>query len=109
MVKRSGKGAIYVQGSPLPLSALKELTGTLFDLHGQHEHQSLLAADNHRRLLDHYGDLTPLVDVFADQYARLVALRGEHAAVLADARDRERRVELLQYAIQEIEEAPHAA
>lgn len=105
VVKRSGKGAIYVQGSPLPLAALKELTGTLFDLHGQHEHQSLLAADNHRRLLDHYGDLTALVDSFAEQYARLVALRGEHAAALADARDRERRVELLRYAIQEIEEA----
>ncbi|MFH1574530.1 MAG: DNA repair protein RecN [Acidobacteriota bacterium] len=105
VVKRSGKGAMYVQGSPLTLTALKELTGTLFDLHGQHEHQSLLAPENHRRLLDHYGDLTSQVSAFAALYARLVSLREEHAALLADARDRQRRIELLRYSAQEIEGA----
>ena len=105
LVKRSGKGVIYVQGSPLNLTALKELTGRLFDLHGQHEHQSLLTAENHRRLLDHYGNLTEKVAAFASLYARLVSLREQHAALLADARERQRRVELLQYAVQEIEEA----
>jgi len=105
LVKRGGKGAMYIQGSPLTLAGLKELTGTLFDLHGQHEHQSLLALENHRRLLDHYGELTSPVSAFASRYAQLVSLREEHAALLADARDRQRRIELLQYSVQEIEQA----
>lgn len=105
VVKKNGKGTIYVQSTPFTLAALRELTGMLFDLHGQHEHQSLLNPENHRRLLDHYGNITAAVTAFSALYARLLKVREEHAALIAEQRERVRKVELLEYAIQEIEDA----
>ncbi len=105
VVKKNGKGTIYVQSTPFTLTALRELTGMLFDLHGQHEHQSLLSPENHRRLLDHYGNITAEVTAFSALYTRLLKVREEHAALIAEQRERVRKVELLEYAIQEIEEA----
>jgi len=105
VVKKNGKSTIFVQSAPLTLTALRELTGMLFDLHGQHEHQSLLSPENHRRLLDHYGGITSEVTEFSALYNRLVKLREEHAALIAEQQERVRSVELLEFAIQEIEEA----
>jgi DNA repair protein RecN (Recombination protein N) len=105
VVKKNGKGTIYVQSTPFTLTALRELTGMLFDLHGQHEHQSLLSPENHRRLLDHYGNITTEVAAFSALYTRLLKTREEHAALIAEQRERVRKVELLEYAIQEIEDA----
>ncbi len=105
VVKKNGKGMIYVQSTPFTLAALRELTGMLFDLHGQHEHQSLLSPENHRRLLDHYGNITAAVTAFSALYTRLLKVREEHAALIAEQRERVRKVELLEYAIQEIEDA----
>ena len=105
VVKRNGKGAIYVQSAPFTLAALRELTAMLFDLHGQHEHQSLLNPDNHRRLLDHYGAVTPEVTEFSTLYSKLLSQRDEHSSLIAEQRERERKVELLEYAIEEIEAA----
>ena len=105
VVKKNGKGTIYVQSTPFTLTVLRELTGMLFDLHGQHEHQSLLSPENHRRLLDHYGNITAPVTAFSVLYTRLLKVREEHAALIAEQRERARKVELLEYAIQEIEDA----
>ena len=105
VVKKNGKSTIFVQSVPFTLSALRELTGMLFDLHGQHEHQSLLSAENHRKLLDHYGAVTSEVTAFSGLHNRLVKLREEYSALIAEQQERTRKVELLEYAIQEIGEA----
>ncbi|UCF97617.1 MAG: DNA repair protein RecN [Spirochaetaceae bacterium] len=105
VVKKNGKGIIFVQSAPFTLTALRELTGMLFDLHGQHEHQSLLSPENHRRLLDHFGGLTSEVTEFGTLHTKLLKLREEHAALIAQQQERVRKVELLEYAIQEIEDA----
>jgi DNA repair protein RecN (Recombination protein N) len=105
VVKKNGKSTIFVQSAPLTLTALRELTGMLFDLHGQHEHQSLLSAENHRKLLDHYGGITSEVNAFSALHNQLVKLREQHSTLVAEQQERSRKVELLEYAIQEIEEA----
>jgi DNA repair protein RecN (Recombination protein N) len=105
VVKKNGKSTIFVQSAPFTLTALRELTGMLFDLHGQHEHQSLLSPDNHRKLLDHFGSITSEVEAFSALYTKVLKLREEHAALIAEQKERSRRVELLEFAIQEIEEA----
>ena len=105
VVKKNGKSTIFVQSAPFTLTALRELTGMLFDLHGQHEHQSLLSSENHRRLLDHYGGITADVTAFSALHNKLVRLREEHSALIAEQKERERKVELLEYAIGEIGEA----
>jgi DNA repair protein RecN (Recombination protein N) len=105
VVKRNGKGSIYVQSRPFTQASLRELTGMLFDLQGQHEHQSLLSPDNHRRLLDHYGGLTAQVQSFGLAYAQLIKLREELASLLADEKERLHRKELLRHAVEEIQQA----
>ena len=104
-VRRNGKGSLFVQGSPLTLASLRELTSLLFDMHGQHEHQSLLTPDNHRKLLDRYGDCTAQVEEFGAVHARLLAAREKLAALVAGEQERLRRVELLEHAVREITEA----
>jgi DNA repair protein RecN (Recombination protein N) len=104
-VRRNGKGALFVQGSPLTLASLRELTSLLFDMHGQHEHQSLLTPDNHRKLLDRYGDCTARVEEFGAAHARLLAARENLAGLVAGEQERQRRVELLEHAVREITEA----
>ena len=104
-VRRNGKGTLFVQDSPLTLASLRELTSLLFDMHGQHEHQSLLTPDNHRKLLDRYGDCTARVEEFAAAHSRLLSARAEQAALLAGEQERQRRVELLAHAVREIAEA----
>ena len=104
-VRKNGKGSLFVQSAPLTLTALRELTGLLFDLHGQHEHQSLLVLENQRKLLDRYGECTEAVEQFGAAYARLLELREEHAALIAGERERQRQAELLQHAVREIGEA----
>ena len=104
-VRRNGKGTLFVQDSPLTLAGLRELTSLLFDMHGQHEHQSLLTPDNHRKLLDRYGDCTSQVEEFGAAHARLLAAREKQAALLDGEKERQHRVELLEHAVREVTEA----
>jgi DNA repair protein RecN (Recombination protein N) len=104
-VKRNGKGSIYVQSSPITLAALRELTGLLFDLHGQHEHQSLLRVESHRKLLDRYSGCEDLDASFSACYSRLLRKREAYAAMIGSEQERLRRVDLLQFSVREITEA----
>ncbi len=101
-VRRGGKGNLYVQDSPLTLGSLRELTSLLFDMHGQHEHQSLLTPDNHRKLLDRYGNCTGQVEEFGAVHARLLSAREQLAGLQAGEQERLRRVELLEHTVREI-------
>ncbi len=105
VVRRTGRSSVFVQSTPFTLSDLRELTAFLFDLHGQHEHQSLLEPDNHRRLLDRFAGCTEQVEQFAALHSRLVKARERHASLLASERERLRQMDLLRFAIQEIQEA----
>jgi len=105
VVKKNGKSAGYIQASAVPLSALKEFTGILFDVHGQHEHHSLLNTENHRRLLDRFGDHERLVEDFSALYSSLREARDALTEALSGEKQRRERAELLRFAVQEIEEA----
>jgi DNA repair protein RecN (Recombination protein N) len=104
-LKRNGKGSVFVQSSPFTLSALRELTGLLFDLHGQHEHQSLMQVESHRKLLDRYSGCEELGEEFSTCYARLLRQREAYAALIGSEQERLRRADLLQFSVREIEEA----
>ena len=74
----------------------------MFDVHGQHEHQSLLDVDNHRRLVDRSGGTEDLAERFHAQYVSLVSLRERLNRLVSDERERLRRADLLAYAVKEI-------
>src|SRR5690606_5824936 len=60
VITAEGRSRAYINGSPCPQGDLKTLGELLIDIHSQHEHQSLLKADTHRRLLDEFAGASEL-------------------------------------------------
>lgn len=104
-VKRTGRGSIYIQSVPVTRSLLEELTRLIIDMHGQHEHQSLLSESNHLKLLDQYGKLESDVAELSERFAALTTLKKRYSSMLSKERERLREMDILQFAVQEIEEA----
>ena len=103
----SGKSIARVNGVLLPLAGLKPITDMLVDVHGQHEHQSLLDDSNHLKVIDAYMSckILPIlesVNAVYDEYSAVVAKLN--AGFISEA-ERERRIDILKYQINEIESA----
>ncbi|MBO4563522.1 MAG: DNA repair protein RecN [Clostridia bacterium] len=103
----NGKSLCRVNGVVIPLASLKSITDLLVDVHGQHEHQSLLDERNHLGVIDAYGaeSIAPLkeeTDRLYKEYARVT--NKLNAGFLSEA-ERERRIDILNYQINEIEGA----
>lgn len=105
VVSSSGKNKVYINGSLSTLAALSGLGEGLADIHGQHEHQSLLSLERQREMLDSFGSLSMLRDAVAEKFRRLQDIRKELAALEAGERDRAQREDLLRYQKNEIEAA----
>lgn len=104
VLKSTGKGNAYIQGGMLPRQKLEEFTAILLDMHGQHEHQSLFNIQNHRRLIDAYGNLEEQVQQIQRNFLYLNEKREELNILQKNERDRLREIELLKYAVKEIED-----
>ena len=102
MLKSNGRGSIFIQSTPVTRADLHDFSMHLFDLHGQHEHQSLLDLENHRRLVDRWAGTEELAEMFHGLYASLASLRERHSKLVSDERERLRRTDLLSYAVTEI-------
>jgi DNA repair protein RecN (Recombination protein N) len=103
VIGRDGRSRQYVNGQSLPAQTVRDLGELLIDIHGQQEFQSLVRRDAQRMLVDQHGAhdalLVPVVEL-ATQWQRLSAERAE---LLAMARDRGARLELLRYQVGELE------
>jgi DNA repair protein RecN (Recombination protein N) len=100
-----GRSQCRVGGKLTPVAALRQLGQTLVDLHGQHDHQSLLHPDRHMGFLDDWigAPVHRLLETVGERYCELEDLRKRLAALHAGLRDREHRVDLLTYQVNEIE------
>lgn len=105
VLSAAGKNKIYINGSLANLATLNALGANLADIHGQHEHQSLLSLDRQRELLDSFGGLEGLRDEVAAGFARLMEVRKDLAKLESGERDRAQREDLLRFQKNEIEAA----
>jgi len=105
VLSRSGRHRVYVNGSLCPLRVLEELGGTLVDIHGQHEQQSLLATAKQLDALDAFGRLYELRGRYEQAYREWKELRTQLDALQSDAVDRARRDDMLRFQAQEIEQS----
>jgi DNA repair protein RecN (Recombination protein N) len=109
IVKRSfsnaGTNRQFINGSPTTLVVLKNLGDELVDLHGPHDHQSLLSPDRQLALLDGYADAGSKVREFDKVYRKRHALQAEHSALSTAESAREQEIDLLRHQIGEIERA----
>ncbi len=104
VINREGRSRAYVNGSPAPLQQLTELGDLLLDIHGQHEHHTLLKKDYQRLLLDRYGDHQDQTDALAGAWQtwrsidrQINDLESVSTAVTSD------ELELLQHQVRELE------
>ena len=106
-VLKTGRSRCWVNGHPVTVGQLASIGDELVDIHGQHEHQSLLVPHKQLELLDAYGGpaVVRLAKEFAAQWHRLQVARQELAELLASERERARRIDLLQFQVDEIAQA----
>jgi len=109
MLKRvftaAGANRQFVNGSPATLSVLARIGQWLVDMHGPHDHQSLLQPVQQMEVLDAFGKLEPARDAFAGLAARRAALIGEKAALIMDERVYAQQMDLLRFQVHEIDDA----
>jgi DNA repair protein RecN (Recombination protein N) len=87
-VSRSGKNRVHINDRAATLGLLESLGRALVDIHGQHEHQSLLHTRRHRELVDLFGGFVPLRDEVAGGVRKLKDLQGELARLEEEYRRR---------------------
>ncbi len=104
-VKRSGRGSIYLQSSPITLAELREISSLLVDLHGQHQHQSLLHESNHLLLLDRHAGVAEETRLVNNLYTQLSENKQKLENMERDRLQRLREREMLAHAVEEITEA----
>jgi DNA repair protein RecN (Recombination protein N) len=101
----TGASRQFVNGSPATLSALAALGEWLVDVHGPHEHQSLLRPANQLSILDAFGGLEPEREAFARGARECVALEARKAGLIVDEQTYAQQLDLLRFQVGEI----HAA
>jgi DNA repair protein RecN (Recombination protein N) len=104
-VRLEGRNVCRVNGRTVTLALLREVAEGLVDIHGQSEHLSLLRVPEHVNLLDRYGELWPQRLELADVVARVRTVRQELADLLRSEEELQRRADLLEFQIKEIEAA----
>lgn len=104
-IKSNGRGSAYIQNQSALRSDLAELTSLLVDLHGQHEHQSLLLPENHRKLLDGFARIESEVAAYGQRFTALAAEKRSYESALASEAQRGREIEFLRFAVEEVAKA----
>ncbi|MBI3897842.1 MAG: DNA repair protein RecN [Gammaproteobacteria bacterium] len=99
--ERGSKG--FINGRPVPIQMLRELGEHLVDIHGQHEHQSLLKRDAQRDIVDDYAGHTNAVADVTRLYQELHTLESRIDALRTQTADRSARLELLQHQVKELD------
>ncbi len=102
MLSASGANRQFINGSPTTLSILKNLGDELVDLHGPHDHQSLLSPDKQLGLLDSFARAQDQLGEYRKYYRQLQTLIAEHAALNTAETAREQELDLLRHQINEI-------
>ena len=102
-VTSDGRSKAYINGTPATLQVLQTLGEMLVDIHGQHEHQSLLKRDMQRELLDDYAGHAALLDQVATQHGRWRTSQRELDNLQRNMAEREARLDLLMHQTNELE------
>ena len=109
IIKRSlsaaGSNRQFINGSPTTLSILKNIGDALVDLHGPHDHQSLLSPDRQLDLLDAFARAEEQLEEYRKYFRQLQTLTAEHTALNTAETAREQELDLLRHQITEINSA----
>jgi len=105
VITKDSRSKGYVNGAMVPISVLSDIGDELVDVHGQHDHQSLLKSDRQLELLDAYAGTEDDVSSLRGQVESYRALMERIEVLANDDRDRTRQMEFLRFEVTEIDEA----
>jgi DNA repair protein RecN (Recombination protein N) len=102
-LSEDGRSRAFINSTPVPLQDLRELGEMLVDIHGQHEHQSLMRNDMQRQLLDDYSQHKTLLAELKTVYQQWKKTSTEYEQLLHDSKNRNDRLDLLRYQVGELD------
>ncbi len=102
-ISRDGRSRAFINGNPVNVQTLRALGELLIDIHGQHEHQSLMKNAAQRQLLDDYANHQALLDSVQTHYEDLKATEHSLKQLEQDTSDRDNRIDLLRFQTQELD------
>ncbi|MGE5558300.1 MAG: DNA repair protein RecN [Bacillota bacterium] len=104
-INASGRNRCRINGTSVTVSALAELSRCMVDIHGQHEHQSLLQSEKHLELLDRFGgdSILALKSEVAVLFREREAIKRKLAETLMNEQEKARRIEIYTFELQEID------
>jgi len=104
-IRNTGRGSIYVQSTPMTRMDLHEIGELLFDMHGQHEHQSLLSPDRQRRVLDSYGDLLPQLESFNQLFHQRETVLQQRRDLVTEIENSKKEEDYLRFVAEELKKS----
>ncbi|HEX6929852.1 MAG TPA: AAA family ATPase, partial [Gammaproteobacteria bacterium] len=103
VVTSEGRSKAWINGRAVPVQSLKELGEKLVDIHGQHEHQSLMRRDEQRKLLDAFGNHGALLEEIAASFHAWKDARGRLDELRSAQQDADDRRDLLRFQVGELD------
>ena len=104
-ITAEGKSSCRINGMPATAAILRELCGGLININGQHDSVGLLNPARHLGILDDYAQNQEVFQDYYRLYRELVRIKKELDAMITDEAEKQRRIDLLTYQVQEIEDA----
>ena len=104
-ITAEGKSSCRINGMPATAAVLRELCGGLININGQHDSVGLLNPAHHLGILDDYAQNRTVFQEYYTLYRELVQVKRELDALITDEAEKQRKIDLLQYQVQEIEDA----
>ena len=104
-ITAEGKSSCRINGMPATAAVLRDLCGGLININGQHDSVGLLNPAHHLGILDDYAQNRTVFQEYYTLYRELVQVKRELDALITDETEKQRKIDLLQYQVQEIEDA----
>ncbi len=102
-IAKDGRSRAYVNSTPVNLQIIRELAEMLIDIHGQHEHQSIMKSTVQRQLLDDYANHSPLLETVSNLYVELKLVEDQLQHLQQTSNEQNDRLDLLRFQTQELD------
>ena len=104
VISAEGRSKAYINGSQVPLAQLKDIAQFLINIHGQHDHQLIVKANQQRKIIDEYAKHQHLLDDVQYYYQQWQSLNNELKQLHKSKEQREAKQQLLRYQLNELDE-----
>lgn len=104
VISAQGKSKAWINGTPCTLTQLRDLGELMVDIHGQHEHQSLMKRDMQRQLLDDFGNHSTLLQQVNQAYLQVKSLQERLTTLTTQQQQHQERLALVRFQLQELDQ-----